>query len=174
MVLSAKGHVILGSLLGFAVIGLWITWLPDWLATALGISSDVDRFTLGIRCAVVLQLPLIVGILVVGQQRFWSPRHADGSAPEIGSTLEINHRFLTNTLEQSALATVGLLALAMTVPAERLGLVPALTALFLVGRVLFWMAYLVNPYARAFGLVLTFGPTVGVYVYLIWTFVRGA
>ncbi len=172
--MTPKGHVIFGSVLGFAVIGAWIAWLPEGFGAVLGLSNDVDRLTLGIRCAVVLQLPLIVGILVVAQQRFWSPRHADGSAPEIGSTLEINRRFLTNTLEQSVLATVGLVALAMTVPAERLGLVPALTALFLAGRVLFWVGYLINPYARAFGLVLTFGPTVGVYVYLIWAFVGGA
>lgn len=69
------------------------------------------------------------------------------------------------------LASLGVIGLAMTVPPQYLGFVPALTAIFVVGRICFWVAYHVNPYTRAFGLVLTFGPTMGVYVYLIRAFV---
>ena len=44
---------------------------------------------------------------------------------------------------------------------------PILTALFLLGRVLFWIGYHKNPYLRAFGFGLTFYPTVGVYTWLL-------
>ena len=47
-----------------------------------------------------------------------------------------------------------------------------LTALFLLGRVLFWIGYH-YPYVRAFGFGITFYPTVAVYLWLILRMVFG-
>jgi hypothetical protein len=48
-----------------------------------------------------------------------------------------------------------------------------LTILFVLGRVLFWVGYHINPYVRAFGFGLTFYPTVVVYAWLILAMVFG-
>ena len=48
-----------------------------------------------------------------------------------------------------------------------------LTALFLLGRVLFWIGYHYNPYLRAFGFGITFYPTVAVFLWLILRMVFG-
>ncbi|NKB33956.1 MAG: hypothetical protein GKR91_12740 [Pseudomonadales bacterium] len=162
--MTGRGQIILGILFGFVAIGLWMVIVPGLFENAV---ADVDWLAFGLRWAALVQLPLIAGIVVVSQQCFWSSVHADGSTPNIGSSIEINRRYLTNTLEQSVLSTVGLLALSITVPLQYLGFVPALGILFVIGRICFWVAYHINPYARAFGLVLTFGPTLGVYVYII-------
>jgi hypothetical protein len=164
---KGQTQVIIGILIAFVVIGLWLTFVPDLFTNPDDILAPIDRIGLGLRWAVILQLPLIVGILTVSQQRFWSHKHADGSAPDIGSPMEINRRYLTNTLEQTVLATIGMLALSITVPVDCMTFVPALTILFVLGRICFWVGYRVNPYIRAFGLALTFVPTIGVYIYVL-------
>ena len=110
----------------------------------------------------------------MSQQRFWSDKFRDGSDPDIGSAMEINRRYLTNTLEQTFLATIGMLALSITVPFDSMNFIPALTILFVLGRICFWVGYHVNPYARAFGQVLTFIPTIGVYFYVLREFASSA
>ena len=42
-----------------------------------------------------------------------------------------------------------------------------LTALFVMGRLLFWIGYHKNPYLRAFGFGITFYPTVMAFIWLI-------
>ncbi len=168
--MTGRGQVVLGILIGLAVVALCIVFLPELFENVDVGNARIDRLALGLKWAVVAQLPLIAGILVVAQQRFWSSTHADGSAPDKGSPLEINRRYLTNTLEQTVLVTVGLIALSITVCPQNHSLVPALTILYLLGRICFWVAYHINPYARAFGMVLSFAPTLGVYGYLLWVF----
>lgn len=165
--MASRRCIILGILAGITAIGLWMSFVPALFESASRSAGNFERMALALRWAVIIQLPLIAGIVVVAQQRFWSPEHADGSAPKSGSAMDINKRYLTNTLEQSLLSTVGVLAFAATCPAQYLGFVPALALLFLFGRISFWVAYHVNSCARAFGLVLSFLPTLGVYAYLL-------
>ena len=58
-------------------------------------------------------------------------------------------------------------------PPEEARTLIILTALFLMGRVLFWVGYHYNPYMRAFGFGITFYPTVAVYFWLILRMVFG-
>ena len=46
---------------------------------------------------------------------------------------------------------------------------PVLAGLFVIGRIAFWIGYLLTPEARAFGFVLTFLPNA---VLLIWQIAR--
>ena len=57
--------------------------------------------------------------------------------------------------------------LALYCPPEEARTLIILTALFLMGRMLFWVGYHYNPYMRAFGFGITFYPTVAVYLWLI-------
>ena len=58
-------------------------------------------------------------------------------------------------------------------PLEEARTLIILTILFVLGRVLFWVGYPINPYVRAFGFGLTFYPTVVVYAWLILAMVFG-
>ncbi len=164
--MQGRVYVLTGGLCGFVVIAVWFAYVPDLIAVG-HIAETLDRLVLGVRWAALLQVPLALGIVAVAQQRFWSSRYADGSAPISGSSLDINRRYLTNTVEQTLLATVGTLALAVTAPPDYLSFVPALAMLFVLARICFWVGYLIHPYARAFGLVLTLAPTIAVYIYVL-------
>ena len=53
----------------------------------------------------------------------------------------------------------------LALPHEQLGLIPLL-AIFATGRAIFWIGYLIAPWARAFGLALTFYPTAAALIWL--------
>lgn len=110
-------------------------------------------------------LCLLAGIGVTANQRFLRADMIDGGRPERPGFAEINLRYNKNTLEQTALAAVAWTGLALQLRPQDLGLIPALAGLFAAGRAAFWLGYLYAPWARAFGLGLTFYPTV---VALVW------
>ncbi len=72
----------------------------------------------------------------------------------------VAQRILTNTVEQTAAFLPGLWALGVLVPADSLGAPAALTVLFMAGRVLFAVGYLIHPYARSPGMAATLTATV--------------
>ncbi|MEM7366596.1 MAG: MAPEG family protein [Pseudomonadota bacterium] len=166
--MNGRLHVTLSALAGFVVIGLWFMVVPGLFTV-----DTNERLDFGLRWVAVLQIPMIAMILWISQQRFWSSDHADGSPPETGNSLEINRRVLTNTVEQTVLATVGLLVLSVAASADASNYVPALALLFVLGRFSFWLGYHINPFWRAFGLVLTLAPTLAVYFY-VYVYVLGA
>ena len=92
------------------------------------------------------------------------PRQSSGDpAPSI----EIDRRYIQNTLEQLILAIVAHLALVTIVAPESIRAVAVLVMLFVIGRVTFWIGYHYSGPARAFGFGTTFYPTVAVYVFLL-------
>ena len=111
---------------------------------------------------------LFVGIGFIANRRFLSDDEIDGGASP-GRAGMIAARYVQNTLEQAVLASVVWLALAAVDPARAAVLVPMLATLFGIGRIAFWIGYLLAPWARAFGFGLTFYPTA---VGLIWLIVR--
>ncbi len=98
---------------------------------------------------------------------------SSGASPKPNSALDINTRFILNTFEQFILYFIGNAGLALYCPPEEARTLIILTALFLLGRVLFWVGYHYNPYMRAFGFGITFYPTVAVYLWLILRMVFG-
>lgn len=79
----------------------------------------------------------------------------------------IAQRALQNTLEQTAVFVPLLLALAMRVDAASLGVVTLVVILFSVGRLLFWLGYLIHPFARAPGMAMTLNVNLGLVIWLI-------
>ena len=143
---------------------LW-HWVPtDW---TLG-----DRIALVIKDAVIAILPAVLAICIVAAQRL-DPTMFVGRVPKPNSAVDINNRFILNTVEQFILYFIGNAGLALYCPPEEARTLIILTALFLMGRVLFWVGYHYNPYMRAFGFGITFYPTVAVYLWLILDMVFG-
>jgi hypothetical protein len=100
--------------------------------------------------------------------RFVSGDAIDGTRTPVSKFMEINLRVTQNTLEQVVLATIAWVGLALTLPSERLGLIPVLAVLFAIGRLLFWIGYQVVPIARALGFGLTAVPTAVAMIWLAW------
>jgi hypothetical protein len=101
-------------------------------------------------------------------RRGFIPDAIDGTRSPLSHSLEIYLRYNQNTLEQAALAAIAWVNLSMALPQERLVLIPAAAFLFGFGRVAFWIGNLINPMARAFGMVLTVLPTIAAYLWLVW------
>ena len=143
---------------------LW-HWQPqDWTVG--------DRLALVIKDSVFAILPGVIGICIVAAQRL-DPNMWVGRAPKPNSALDINTRFILNTFEQFTAWLIANAALAIYCPIEEARTLPILTALFVMGRILFWIGYHTNPYLRAFGFGITFYPTVGAFAWLVLYMVFG-
>jgi hypothetical protein len=149
----------------FATAKLVWHWTPaDW--------TVADRLALVIKDAVVALLPGIIGICIVAAQRL-DPSMWVGRMAKPNSALDINTRFILNTFEQFTAYFIANAGLAMYCPIEEARTLPILTALFVLGRILFWVGYHKNPYLRAFGFGITFYPTVAAFAWLMLLMVFG-
>jgi uncharacterized membrane protein YecN with MAPEG domain len=149
----------------FALAKMFWHWTPE----AWGIA---DRLALVIKDAVVALVPGILGICIVAGQRL-DPSQFVGRVPKANSPVDINNRFILNTFEQFTAYFIANAGLAMYCPLEEARTLPILTALFVLGRVLFWIGYHKNPYLRAFGFGITFYPTVVAFAWLMLMMVFG-
>lgn len=140
---------------------LLFTWQPDAWAVA-------DRLALVIKCSVFALLPALIAVGVVAVQRL-NPDMWVGQKVKPNTPLDVNNRFILNTMEQFILFLIGLSGISLYAPIEEARTVPILTAIFLIGRMLFWVGYHKNAYMRAFGFGLTYWPTVIVFT---WLFIR--
>lgn len=150
----------------FALCKTFITWQPEAWDTA------GDRLALVIKDSVFAILPGVIGIIVVAAQRL-DPEMWVGQRVKPNSALDINTRFILNTFEQFTAYFIAHAAMALYAPIEEARSMPILTALFVLGRILFWIGYHKNPYLRAFGFGITFYPTVGAYIWLVTLMVLG-
>jgi hypothetical protein len=140
-----------------------------WTPEAWGIA---DRLALVIKDGVVAIIPGVIAICIVAAQRL-NPSMFVGQVPKPNSPVDINTKFILNTFEQFTAWFIANAGLAMYCPIEEARTLPILTALFVLGRILFWVGYHKNPYLRAFGFGLTFYPTVVAYIWLVLIMVFG-
>lgn len=136
-----------------------VTWRPALWTIA-------DRLELMIQCSIIAMVPAVAAIAVVAAQRL-NPDMWVGQQVKRYSALDINTRFILNTVEQFIIFLVALAGVALYLPLEEAHSIPLLTSLFLMGRALFWYGYHKNPYLRAFGFGITFYPIIGVYAWLL-------
>ena len=148
-------------------LGMKLIW--HWQPEDWGIA---DRIALVLKDAVFALLPGVIGICIVAAQRL-DPSMWVGRVAKPNSSLDINTRFILNTFEQFTAYFVANAGLAMYCPPEEARSLPLLTALFVMGRILFWIGYHKNPYLRAFGFGITFYPTVAAFAWLILIMVFG-
>jgi hypothetical protein len=164
--------------LGIVAAIVLIATLPGRIdapeSLALAPASDLaSRLAYATSWLLAPALCLLAGIVSVAAQRFFVSEAIDGSRKPHSRFLEINLRYNQNTLEQTVLAVCAWLGLAVVAPLNVVAIMPVLAALFVAGRVLFWVGYLVAPWARAFGFGLTFYPTAAILLWLAFQAVRG-
>lgn len=155
-------------------IGLWAAAAAVLIAAAfwavgLGLPEGwgADRLRLSAGCAAAVASTLIFALLRVSLRRFFHAADAPGaglSAPSDG--IRVPLAILQNTLEQVVLASIAYLAFAASAPAHLLPLLPLFAGLFLLGRLAFWIGYRHGATGRTFGYVLTFFPTLLLYLML--------
>jgi len=124
-------------------------------------TGPADRLAFAAVCWALPGLVLIVAIMMVSTARRFSPDDIGGQAAgPPGEKLAIKAAFLQNTLEQTVAAGAFYFAWAALAGGSWMALLPVAAALFVVGRVLFFLGYRQGARGRALGMSLTLLPTV--------------
>ena len=163
---------VLGMLAALVVVfvGLHATaWFGAWLPAADDLAT---RLAFAMRWLLAPGCALLAGIQVAAGRGF-HPDAIDGTRSPKSHALEIALRYNRNTVEQTVLAAIAWLGLAVGLPHAGLAFIPAMAVLFVIGRATFWAGYLVYPTARAFGMVMTALPTIVAYGWLLVDAFRG-
>ena len=151
----------------FCVVWVWTGHafmdidLPLWVTTG-------DRMAYVAKCEIFAALPLLLGVMVVAGQRFFSDQAIEGQTEGLADAITINLRYIQNSLEQLVLLVMTHMAYAATAGSGDMKIIPILVSLFIVGRVCFWLGYHQSPLSRAFGFAVTFYPSVVMMGLTLW------
>jgi hypothetical protein len=160
------------QLAGFAgAVAAWITLALIWMGRAafagLGPFSDdpQERLNLALLWLLLPGLSLLIGVVGAARRGFYEDA-IGGTRTPASPALEINLRYNQNTVEQVLLAVIAWVGLALRLPREMLFIIPVMSVIFFLGRITFFIGYLITPIGRAYGMVLTVFPTLLAYVWL--------
>lgn len=116
------------------------------------------RLVYTLRCGVFATFPIIIGLIVYGVSRLcFSSLQPFG---ELRREVDIHRRYVTQSVHLFILYFFNMAVLSTYLPQEALKLIPLLTALFALSRLLYWLAFAMGRSFRGFGFGLTFLPLV--------------
>ena len=164
----AKKQILILIGVGLALVysgGLFWLGMSGLLAPEIMPKSEADVLTYVFKWMLLLAFPMLAAIVKIAQVRFFDPDLIDGDLPAPTTPADIDNRYLRNTIEQTIVAAVSVIALGVQLPHAQLGLIPLLCMSFVVTRLIFWAGYHLSPPLRAFGFGGTFYPTIGTFVY---------
>jgi hypothetical protein len=126
---------------GAVSIVLWFA-LMRLLPPLTGMDDAGARMLVALKCVVVATLfALVAGVEAVAHERLQSDAF-DPLAGHQTKRLQVNLRYLQNTLEQTLIFAVALFGLAAYMTSgEAMRAVPAVTVIWVVNRYAFWIGY---------------------------------
>jgi len=158
----------LGGIVGMIVL----VWLLSRIIHAPFIDDEAGaRLTFALQWAVFAAVPYFAMIVAVGNARFLSEA-IDPTRNKEDPRMLVNGRVADNTLQQLVLFVIGLLALSVTMPFERLSIIPALAITFVIARIIFWIGYRINPLYRAPGFSSVAYMNLFMFVAVFWLWLR--
>ena len=126
---------------GAVSIALWFA-LMRFLPPLNGMEDVGARMLVALKCVVAATLfALVAGVEAVAHERLQSAAF-DPLAGHQTKRLQVNLRYLQNTLEQTVIFAVALFGLAAYMTSgEAMRAVPAVTVIWVVNRYAFWIGY---------------------------------
>ncbi len=112
-------------------------------------------------------LPLFFMLAAIGNARFMSEA-IDPTLGKESRRITVDARVADNTLQQFVLFAAGSLALAVNLPPGQLDLIGAVSIVFVVMRLAFWIGYRIRPNYRAFGFAGTAYLNLGLLAVSLW------
>jgi hypothetical protein len=161
--------VAVGAVSGVLGMAVLVFLLYSILPAISGMDTVQSRIIFTLRFNVLAVLPFFIAVAAVGNARFLSKaidplRHAEDRA------MEINGRVVDNTLQQNFVFFIGTVALSTFLTSETITLIPALVAVFMLARIVFWVGYRIDPLYRAPGMAATSYMNVGILLSVLYFF----
>lgn len=122
------------------------------------ITTPFQRFAFTLHWDLYASFMLLFGIFAVAGERLFSKASIDGSNAD--KKIEVNSRYIQNTLEQLILLFISQMTLCLYLNSYTLRIIPIFVIWFIIARICFWVGYHRMPISRAFGFAATFYPTV--------------
>ncbi|XP_032844051.2 transmembrane protein 79 [Tyto alba] len=121
------------------------------------------RLVYTLRCAAFATFPIVLGMIVSGISRLCSS--ALEPFGELQQEVEIHRTYVSQSVHLFILYFFNMAVLATYLPQEVLKLIPLLTGLFAISRLIYWLSYAIGRSFRAFGFSMTFLPLLAM---LLW------
>jgi hypothetical protein len=159
--------VAIGAAIGVATMitataGLYRLWPSD------SILADVaSRLAYALQADAFAVIPLLLGVITVGNNRFLSEA-IDPTLQKEDIATQINGRVVENTLQQFVLFLVATAALSVNLESIQMRIIPAAAIVFVVARAAFWIGYRIHPLYRAFGMAATAYLNIGLLGFALW------
>ena len=145
-----------------ALAVLYLLWPSGPAGSDLG-----GRLAFALRANAFAALPLLVSIMVVGNNRFLTEA-IDPMLQKEDRTTRINARVVDNTLQQFVLFLAATTALSVSLAEPYLKIIPAAATVFVAARLAFWIGYRIHPLYRAAGMAATGYLNVGLLAFALW------
>ena len=159
------GSGVLSMIVAVAAISqIW----PDTSA----LTDVASRIGFTLKACAFAAVPLMVGVITVGNNRFLS-ESIDPTLHKEDAATEVNGRVVDNTLQQYVLFVVATLALSVQFDAVRMKVIAAAAIVFFVARFAFWIGYRIHPLYRAFGMASTMYLNIGLLGWAMWAALGG-
>jgi hypothetical protein len=159
--------VAIGAATGILTMLLLVWLLTKAIPPPAIADTPGERLAYALPWAVVAILPLFAMLVTVGNSRFLSEA-IDPTLGEESQRMIVDGRVADNTLQQTLCFLVGMLALAVTVSAYWLNIVPAVTITFVISRLIFWIGYRIHPLYRAPGFSSTAYLNLFMFIAVLW------
>ena len=163
--------VAIGAASGVAAMFTAVLVLYQLWPTNPGLGDVNSRLAYALQANVFAVLPLLIGIMVVGNDRFLSEA-IDPTLHKEDRGTQIDNRVVENTLQQFLIFLIGTLALSVNLTAEQMRAIPVVVVVFIAARVAFWVGYRIHPLYRAFGMAATGYLNVGILAFALWKILR--
>ncbi|XP_028609159.1 transmembrane protein 79 [Grammomys surdaster] len=122
-----------------------------------------SRLVYTLRCGVFATFPIVLGLLVYGLSLLCFSALRPFGEPR--REVEIHRQYVTQSVQLFILYFFNLAVLSTYLPQDTLKLLPLLTGLFAISRLIYWLTFAVGRSFRGFGYGLTFLPLLAM---LVW------
>ena len=151
---QSQKKVAIGAASGIISMVVLVYVLYALLPDVTGVESLYERLAFTLRMNALAVIPFFVMIIFVGNGRFLSDA-IDPTKHLETKSIEINGRVADNTLQQNLVFFIGTLSLCTFLDATSIKLISALTIVFILARIVFWIGYRIDPLYRAPGMSST-------------------
>ncbi|XP_030321121.1 transmembrane protein 79 [Calypte anna] len=129
--------------------------------------TPAARLVYTLRCAAFATFPILLGMIVSGVSRLCSS--ALEPFGELERELELHRTYVSQSIQLFILYFFNMAVLVTYLPQELLKLIPLLTGLFAISRLIFWLSYAIGRSFRVFGFSMTFLPLLAMQLWNLYS-----